>query len=92
MSVAITSAGWLAGFAVVVASIALVGSALAWRSLRRSKEGEHEHGPVIDLAYLERAIKADEDATARRDAEERPLFSESPAAQPHRHHPLPTSE
>ena len=92
-ALAITPAGILTGIAITVIVIALVGSALVWWTLRRSKARRtgHDDGPVIDLTYLEQAIRADEDATARRAAQDRPLLSESPSAQPHRPHRLPTN-
>ena len=91
----ITPAGLLIGFAIAVAVVALIWAALARRSRRRSPGGvhlRHDDGPVIDLAYLERAIKADEEAAARRTAENRPLLSRAPDAQPDRSHRLPTDE
>ena len=66
-ALAITPAGILTGIAITVLVIALAGSALVWWTLRRSRARRTgpADGPVIDLTYLEQAIRADEDATAR---------------------------
>lgn len=89
-ALAITPVAVLAGFAVVVVAIAAVAAALSLRSRRRAdKHADHGDGPLIDLAYLERAIRADADATARRAEESRPLLSRSPGPPPDPSHRLP---
>ena len=88
----ITPAGLLIAFFVLVVVAALVTAALAWRSRRQTGHLADDDDPVIDLTYLERAIKSDEEAARRRREEHKPLLSQAPAAEPDRAHPLPTDE
>jgi hypothetical protein len=88
----VTPAGLLTAFFVLVVIVALIVAASAWRSSRRTDRDTDDDGPVIDLTYLEKAIKADEEAARQRRAEDKPLLSESPTAEPDRAHRLPTDK
>ncbi|HAS08946.1 MAG TPA: hypothetical protein DCS55_00245 [Acidimicrobiaceae bacterium] len=85
----ITPAGLLIAFFALVVLVALVVAARAWSPRRRVDDDD---GPVIDLTYLERAIKSDEEAARRRREEHKPLLSQAPSADPDRAHRLPRDE
>lgn len=84
---AITPAGFTIGVAVAVALFAVLWVVLTRRRRPRSDRDD----VVIDLTYLERAIRADEEAVTQRDADGKPLFSES-SDQPSGRHRLPTED
>lgn len=91
----LTPTGLLIGFAIfaiLVALVAIAWAALSWRQRRPAAVTGDQHDLVIDLTYLERAIKADEEAAARRNEQDKPLLSRSPWTGPDHRHRLPTDE